>query len=212
MQIEKNSRQVPKATEIVREKYYCDLLYVWLQNRSERVEDDAFSQNPQRRIHKSKISWAGIERDFTRTIDGETVKEMSKRTIAKYFQHLVDKKLITLKEDGYYYLTVLDPSKAILIEQPTLLKLEHVLRRHSIDIYVYLFNRYYAERDAFLITFGQIKNHLGIATTTSSNNAIIADTLDILKRLKLLDYEIKYIDYKTMYQIKWVANKLPESQ
>ena len=210
MKIEKNSRQIPKATEIVREKYYCDLLYVWLQNRSDRVEDDAFSTNPQRRIHKSKVTWAGIERDFTRTINGEQVKEMSKRTIAKYFQHLLDKKLVT-QVDDYYYLTVLDPSKAILIEQPTLLKLEHVLRRHSIDIYVYLFNRYYAERDAFLITFGQIKNHLGIATTTSSNNAIIADTIDILKRLQLLDYCIKYIDNKTMYQIKWVTNKLPET-
>ena len=30
MQIEKNSRQMPSLSSIVREKDYCDLLYAWL--------------------------------------------------------------------------------------------------------------------------------------------------------------------------------------
>lgn len=36
MQIEKNSRQMPSTSSIIREKDYCDLLYAWLQCNSER--------------------------------------------------------------------------------------------------------------------------------------------------------------------------------
>jgi hypothetical protein len=30
MEIQKNSRQMPSASNIVKEKDYCDLLYAWL--------------------------------------------------------------------------------------------------------------------------------------------------------------------------------------
>jgi hypothetical protein len=53
-------------------------------------------------LPKSKIKWTAIETDFTRN----GVKIMSRKTIAKYFQHLMDKGLITFNEvDNYYYLT-----------------------------------------------------------------------------------------------------------
>ena len=207
MEIKKNSRQMPSASMIVREKDYCDLLYAWLQCNSEREN----VMSTQRRIEKKKIKWAAIERDFTRTLtDGSVEKVMSRKTIAKYFNHLMDKGLISEGEDDYYYLTVLDASEANLIECITLSKLMNVLQKNSISIYIYLFNRYFAnDQKPFIVTMRQIKEFIGIATSTTSNNMLIDDTLDILKRLKLLDYEIIYQDGKTMFQFKWVKNKLP---
>ena len=189
MQIEKNSRQMPSLSSIVREKDYCDLLYAWLQCNSER--DNV--QGALRKIHKSKIKWAAIERDFTRkTLEGTEEKTMGRKTIAKYFKHLEDKGLVTFsEEDDYYYLPVLERSEANLIEYHTLEKLMNVLQKNSISIYIYLFNRYYANSmSSYIATMKQIKDFIGIASSTTSNNVIIDDTLDILKRLGLLDYSL----------------------
>ena len=109
VETKKNSRQMPSTSMIVREKDYCDLLYAWLQCNSER--ESVISTR--RRIEKRKIKWTGIERDFTRTLsDGSVEKVMSRKTIAKYFNYLIEAGLIT-EEDDYYYLTVLNPSEAI---------------------------------------------------------------------------------------------------
>ena len=210
MQIEQNSRQMPSTASVAREKDYCDLLYAWLQCNSERENMNDIA----RRIHKSKVKWAAIERDFTRTLsDGTVDKVMSRKTIAKYFKYFEDKGLIQLNEaDGFYYLTVLDPSEANLIEYNTLSKLMNVLQKNSISVYIYLFNRYYANgRSPFIATIKQIKDFIGIATTTTSNNIVIDDTLDILRRLGLLDYGLTTgDDNKTYLEFKWIKNKLPE--
>lgn len=210
MQIEQNSRQMPSTASVAREKDYCDLLYAWLQCNSERENMNDIA----RRIHKSKVKWAAIERDFTRTLsDGTVDKVMSRKTIAKYFKYFEDKGLIQLNEaDGFYYLTVLDPSEANLIEYNTLSKLMNVLQKNSISVYIYLFNRYYANgRSPFIATIKQIKDFIGIATTTTSNNIVIDDTLDILRRLGLLDYGLTIgDDNKTYLEFKWIKNKLPE--
>ena len=210
MQIEKNSRQMPSTSSVAREKDYCDLLYAWLQCNSEREN----MNDVVRRIHKSKIKWVSIEKDFTRTLsDGTVDKVMSRKTIAKYFKHLEDKGLIKLNEENdYYYLTVLDSTEANLIEYNTLSKLMNVLQKNSISVYIYLFNRYYANgKSSFIATIKQIKDFIGIATTTTSNNIIIDDTLDILKRLGLLEYGlVNGEDNKTYLEFKWIKNKLPD--
>ena len=209
MDIKKNSRQMPSTTSIVREKDYCDLLYAWLQCNSERENINT----SRRRIEKKKVKWASIERDFTRQLsDGSIEKAMSRKTIAKYFSYLIDEKLVIDENDDYYYLAVLDPQDGNLIEYNTLLKMMNVLQKNSINIYIYLFNRYYANNfQPFIATFRQIKDYIGIATTTTSNNAVIDDTIDILKRLGLLDYKLKVLeDNKTCLEFLWVKNELPK--
>lgn len=210
MEIKKNSRQMPSASMIVREKDYCDLLYAWLQCNSEREN----VMSTRRRIEKNKIKWTAIERDFTRILtDGSVEKVMSRKTIAKYFNHLMNQGLISEGEDDYYYLTVLDASEANLIEYITLSKLMNVLQKNSISIYIYLFNRYCANGyQPFIATIKQIKDFIGIATSTTSNNIVIDDTIDILKRLGLL--EVKLItgeDNKTYLEFQWVKNELPKN-
>lgn len=88
----------------------------------------------------------------------------------------------------------------------------NVFQKNSINIYIYLFNKYYTSSfQPFIATFRQIKEYIGIATTTTSNNAIIDDTIDILKRLGLLDYRIKVLeDNKTCLEFLWVKNELPK--
>lgn len=209
MDIKKNSRQMPSTTSIVREKDYCDLLYAWLQCNSERENINT----SRRRIEKKKVKWASIERDFTRQLsDGSIEKAMSRKTIAKYFSYLIDEKLVIDENDDYYYLAVLDPQDGNLIEYNTLLKMMNVLQKNSINIYIYLFNRYYANNfQPFVATFRQIKDYIGIATTTTSNNAVIDDTIDILKRIGLLDYRLKVLeDNKTCLEFLWVKNELPK--
>lgn len=208
MLIQKNSRQMPSSKIITKEKNYCDLLYAWLQCNSELLD----MESRIRYIERKNVKWARIERDFTRqSSDGAIEKVMDRKTIAKYFRHLEEKGLVKLnKEDDNYYLTVLDNYEANLIEYKTLNKLMNVFQKNSISIYIYLFNRYFAnDQKPFIVTMRQIKEFIGIATSTTSNNMLIDDTLDILKRLKLLDYEIIYQDGKTMFQFKWVKNKLP---
>lgn len=208
MSIQKNSRQMPSSKIITKEKNYCDLLYAWLQCNSELLD----MESRIRYIERKNVKWARIERDFTRqSSDGAIEKVMDRKTIAKYFRHLEEKGLVKLnKEDDNYYLTVLDNYEANLIEYKTLNKLMNVFQKNSISIYIYLFNRYFAnDQKPFIVTMRQIKEFIGIATSTTSNNMLIDDTLDILKRLKLLDYEIIYQDGKTMFQFKWVKNKLP---
>lgn len=209
MVIKKNSRQMPSTTSIVREKDYCDLLYAWLQCNSERENVNT----SRRRIEKKKVKWASIERDFTRELsDGTIEKAMSRKTIAKYFSYLIDSNLVSDEGDEYYYLTVLDGSEANLIEYNTLLKMMNVFQKNSINIYIYLFNKYYSNSfQPFIATFRQIKEYIGIATTTTSNNAVIDDTIDILKRIGLLDYRLKVLeDNKTCLEFLWVKNELPK--
>lgn len=197
---------MPAIASIVREKDYCDLLYAWLQCNSEREAIDS----PQRIIDKKKVKWTGIEKDFTRTlVDGSVEKVMARKTIAKYFKYLEDKGFV--KEGAnpsYYYLTTLDPTEANLIEYHTLSKLMNVLQKNSINIYIYLFNRYYANGlEGFKTTFRQIKDFIGIATGTTANNAVVSDTIEILARLGLLKYSI---GEESAIEVEWVKNKLPD--
>ena len=196
---------MPTNRMLVREKNYCDLLYAWLQCNSERVHPTS----RERCIAKSKVKWAAIERDFTRELsDGTIEKIMDRRTIAKYFNFLLAQGLIKLEEDTYY-LTLLEGSEAHLIEYNTLSKLMNVLQKNSLSIYIYLYNRYYANNSKpFIATMKQIKEYIGVATTTTSNNVFIDDTLDILKRLNLLDYELTLQEGKSYLTFKWVKNQL----
>ena len=216
MEIESNSRQMPSQSYIVREKNYCDILYAWIQCNSERVDFNT----SERKIEKKKVKWAAIERDFIRINPetGEEEKVMSRKTIAKYFQYLVERGLIYQKEEDskYYYLTVLGRQDANLIEYRTLTEMMYTCTRNLISVYIYLFNRYYANgMEPFIATHKQIKEFIGIATSTTSNNAEIIMIINWLqKRLKLLDMEYTEPDEQNRRYMRflWVKNKFPDTE
>ena len=158
------------------------------------------------------VKWLAIEKEFTRVLsDGTEDKVMGRKTIAKYFNYFLEQGLVTEGDDDYYYLTVLPKDSAHLIEYTTLYKLMNVLQKHCLSIYIYLFNRYYANGcKPVIVTMAQIKSYIGFSASTSSNNGFIDDTIDILKRLKLLDMQIVRKGDKSYMEFKWVSNKLPE--
>lgn len=209
----KNTRQMPKAQAVISQKDYCDLLYAWLQCNSDRI--DFTSNQSGRKILKSKIKFVAIEKEFTQ-IDPETnkpIKLFSRKTISKYFSHLISIGLVYEEErdPDYYYLKLLEPKEGNLIEYNTLSKLITVLQKNSLNIYIYLYNRYYANNfQPFIATMKQIKEYIGIATTTTSNNYIILNTIDILSRLGLLKMSIIFDDNKTYMQFSNIRNSLPE--
>lgn len=201
---------MPSSKAVIKDKDYCDLLYAWIQCHSERVSSVGGSL---RRIEKSEIKWAKIEKDFSRfdVEKNKTIKAMERRTIAKYFNHLIEKGLITDNGDDYYYLELLPNDEANLIEYNTLSIMMNTMQRHCINIYIYLFNRYYANGcEPFVATIKQIKTYLGVATTTTSNNKFVSDSIQILQLLGLLKYKEIYQDEKTLLQFIVVKNKLPE--
>lgn len=207
MIIEKNSRQIPKAKAITSDKDYCDLLYTWLQCNSERVDTTTRG----RRISKRECKWQTIEKSMTRIdSEGREIKMMARKTIAKYFTALIEKGLVVDEGDEYYYLTVLENDEACLIENGTLMKLLNIFQRNCISIYAYLIHRYWgAGQSPYQITISSIKEHIGIATSTTSNNLIIDDTLDILARLGLIEYRlVRDKEGKLHIQIDKVKNKL----
>lgn len=210
MKIEQNSRQMPANREVTKEKNYCDLLYAWLQCNSEKVYVDGYD----RRIEKNRVKWTQIERDFTRrAVDGSEEKIMGRKTIAKYFQYLLDIGLVKEYEDGYYYIKLLGQREANLIDYNTLSVLMNVLQKNSISIYIYLFNRFYANGcEPVVVTMRQIKDFIGIAISTTSNNLIVSDTVDILARLGLLELEMVYDEneMKSYMKFNWVRNRLPD--
>lgn len=195
------------SNSMVKEKNYCDLLYAWLQCKSERVSMDS----DMRRVPKEEVKWIKIEQDFTRfDKEGQAQKTMERRTIAKYFNFLLEQGLI-VENNGYYYLEKLPSNEAALIEYNTLSKLMNTMKRNTINIYIYLFNRYFANGcQPFIATMKQIKTYLGIASTTTSNNIIISDSIDILALLGLLKMEMITVNGKSCMNFIYVKNCLPK--
>lgn len=208
MLIQKNSRQMPIAKNITSNKDYCDLLYAWLQVKSTRP----YETSADRVIDKSYINWSAIEREFSIMVDGKLEKRMGRKLIAKSFAWLEEHGYIYFDaENQVYVLPAQEAATSFLVEYNTLAKLTNVLQKRSISIYLYILNRYIANYyEAFPIKLAQIKEFIGITANTSSNNIFILDTFEILKRLGLMDFELRKIENdRTMYFIKWVKNTLP---
>lgn len=201
---ELDTRQMPCRKEVTSEKNYCDLLYAWLQCNSERVT----LHSRDRQIEKKRCQFTNIEREMT---DSQGQKVMNRKTISKYFHWLEDNGYIV--EDGKYFkIRVLEPEEGNIIYFKTLSILMNVFRQHVIDIYQYLYSRFCANnKQPYIVTVSQMKNYIGITTGTTSNNAIVMDSLDILRRLQLLSFRyVQTEEKKTNIEIEWVVDRLPE--
>ena len=195
MQIQKNSRQIPRSNEIVGNKNYCDLVYSWFQWTSEMDE------NGQRYILNNKINISGIGRDVG----------MDRRTAGKYVKHLYDVGLLEDKGDRTL-LKLLEKNMATLIPCPTLRQIMNSLHRNSVSIFSYLLVRYSANMEnPYFITYNELKKYIGISTATSSNNIVVSDILKTLQTLGLIEYIVIQTDAtRCNIQIQKVTNVLPE--
>ena len=166
---------------------YYDTLYGYLQAMSKW---DGIVGHP-RFVYKKSINYSRIANDLN----------LSRQTVSKRFNLMLEGSdarkendsippLIRLSEDkSKYELIALETSLAMLVPQSTLEVLVAALNDNAISVYVYLFNRYYANRKKeFRFSYDELKNAVGIASNSNGNNYIITGILFILSRIGLLDY------------------------
>ena len=118
-----------------------------------------------------------------------------------------------LEEEKRYKLNYLDKSVSSLIPYETLRKLNNSLNHNSISLFVYLLKRYIANGEKeYNVTMAQMKKFIGIAHTTTSNNEIITDILEVLNLLGLVEYEYRQVEQdKTLLFITKMNNKVKDA-
>ena len=197
------TRQIPKIEKICANKKYHDILYGYLQDHSQW---DGI-QGHRRYIDKSLINFSQIGK----------LLGISRQTASTKFQNLVKLGLVTDAPDqeGRYYLTILPAEVAGLIPEPTLKLIIDTLSEHCISAYLYLLLRYIAnEEEPYTFLLTDIKKHIGICTTTRSNDQVITNILFVLQRIGLIKYSlttlqqdnVDYKDVKTVYRIDFLTN------
>lgn len=176
MKPQPNSRQVPKVQEITAQKNYSDILYGYLQANS--IKDE---KTGERYIPKAEAKKVKIAEDLG----------MTRQTIGTRFKKLIELGLIK-EETKRIVLVDIPANQAFLIPQETLRKLVNGLSANSITVYVYLFNRFIANKEKpFEFTLMALKTQCGLGTLSNSNNYIINDILEILATLGLIQYHIE---------------------
>lgn len=175
MQIEKDSRQVPKVKDIMADVKYCDILYCYFQNLSEW---DGVKGHP-RTFSKKDKNFSKISAEL----------KISRQTVSKKFNNLLEIGLI--RDTGKNFeLVILDADIASLIPVETLKILVSALNENAISVYVYLLNRFIAAGEQeFLFTKSQLKAILGFSTNTRSNDYVIDGILTVLQKLELIKIE-----------------------
>lgn len=193
-----NSRQVPKVKTICADKKYYDILYSYLQcisNYNETTKVRSFS--------KKAINFSKLGEQFG----------LSRQTVSTKFKNLKELGLVNELANGDYELRILEKELAFLVPYDTLKLITDALSENSVSTYVYLLNRYWAnEGKPFQFTLEQIKSHIGICTTTRSNDNVITNILFVLEKIGLIKYSLTTIqqetdsfqNIKTVYQLNEV--------
>ena len=193
MEIEKNSRQMPKIKEICSDKKYSDVVYGWFQNASERTNEGI------RYVNKKDVNYSKIAQ----------VVKLSRQTVSKRIKNLEEMGLIYENKDkSRYELHLLNNVDASLIPKRTLEFLINSQSENGINIYIYLLNRYWANNEKpYVFTLEQVKAFIGISTKTTSNNNCITDVLASLHNNGLICCVLREEGggIKTMYSIEWMS-------
>lgn len=195
-------RQIPKTKEYCSNKEYYDILYGYLQQQSQWEQK---KNNNRRYIDKSLINYSQLGRQLG----------ISRQTASKKFKNLINLGLIIDEPGDKYYLTPLSADIASLIPNPTLKLITDTLNEYSISVYVYLLMRYIANNEeVFQFKLSDVKKHIGICSTTRSNDEIITNILFVLQKIGLIKYHltalqqenVDYKDVKTIYQLDYLTN------
>lgn len=192
LKIQNNSRQIPSIEKYTADKKYNDLLYGVLQEMS-------YLEDKNRYVNKKDINFTSLSGRIN----------LSRQTTSSKFKNLIALGLIEyIEEEQRYKLNYLDKTLCSLVPYDTLRAINNTLSQNAISIFVYLLKRYIANGEKeYIVTMGQMKKFIGIAVSTSSNNCIIADILNILSLIGLVEYAVVMTDKdKSNIVIKRVNN------
>ena len=202
LEIKRDSRQVPKTKEICADKKYYDVLYAYLQCISTYDE-----VNGERRVDKKSVNFSNLAKIFN----------ISRQTASKKFNNLIELGLVTKKDENTFLILQLENDIASLVPYKTLKLITDTLSEHSINTYVYLLNRYYASGcRGFQFTLSQVKENIGICSTTRSNDDTITNILFVLQKIGLIKYQLtakeqldtSFKNIKTIYELEWLTNEI----
>ena len=196
MKVQNNSRQIPNTKTITANKDYFDLLYGVLQEMS-HLESTIDGEHI-RYLEKKEVNATKLSEKLN----------ISRQTVSTKLKKLESLKLMQFDaERNRYVLTYLERNLCTLVPQETLRKMNNALSRYSVSLFVYFMNRYIAAGETeYIVTMAQMKDYIGIATTTSSNNVIVADIMEVLQKLGLIKYEYRKEEEKTHIYITRVNN------
>ena len=195
-------RQIPKTKEYCSNKEYYDILYGYLQQQSQWEQK---KNNNRRYVNKKLINFSQLGRQLG----------ISRQTVSNKFKKLIKLGLVIDEPGDKYYLTPLSADIASLIPNPTLKLITDTLNEYSISVYVYLLMRYIANNEEiFQFKLSDVKKHIGICSTTRSNDEIITNILFVLQKIGLIKYRlttlqqenVDYKDVKTIYQLDYLTN------
>lgn len=175
MEIQKNSRQMPKIKEITSAKYYSDILYGYLQVNSKRDETNRY-------VEKSLINFTQL---------AETLG-ISRQTLSKRFNKLIELGLVIppTNDSKRYTLVTLKPAEGFLIPEETLRIMGNTFNENTINVYIYLVKKFYANKEQPVgFTIQALKDFCGLGTKGDTNNYIITDILTILQKLELIYFK-----------------------
>ena len=152
---------------------------------------------------------------FTKLAD---VFNLTRQTISTKFKNLISLGLVVDSGVDTYDLIKLDNDVAWLVQYDLLKLMTDALSENAISTYIYLYNRYYATKKPFQFTLEQIKNHIGICSSTRSNDDTITNILFVLQKLGVLKYSLTtmkqetdtFDNVKTIYQLDWITNDIKE--
>lgn len=200
LQRQADSRQIPKVKTYTASKKYNDLLYGVLQEMSEYSDEEGMKI---RYVMEKDISYSelGVRLGLTR------------QTVSTKFKNLISLGLIVKDEERKrYILKRLNQADGSLIPFKTLKVLNNTLSHNSISTFVYLLNRFIAAGETpYVVTLKQVKEFIGIAASTSSNDDIVTDIFQVLKLVGLIDYNKTYNEeFKSYFTIKAVRNMIKE--
>lgn len=200
LQRQVDSRQIPKVKTYTASKKYNDLLYGVLQEMSELADECGVKV---RYVMEKDISYSqlGVRLGLTR------------QTVSTKFKNLISLGLIVEDiERKRYILKELDQTSGSLIPFKTLKVLNNTLSHNAISTYVYLLNRFIAAGEVpYVATLKQVKEFIGIAASTSSNDEIVTDIFQVLKLIGLIDYgKVFDEECKSYFTIKSVRNMIKE--
>lgn len=198
---------MPKREEYTANKAYSDIVYGWLQVHSEWDRERGI-----RWVDKKTVNYSAMADQLG----------LTRQTVSTKFKRLLDKDdkgkaglgLVTFNTElNRYELVQLSADMATLIENGTLRMMISALNENTINIYIYLLNRFLAnDEQSFEFTLDQCKAFIGKGVGSHSNNYIVTDILCILSKLDLLEYElISKSDahgVKTVYRVIAVNNKI----
>ena len=166
---------MPKNKEVVSNKGYCDIIYAYLQTNCDILWKD--KQAIRKVVYKKNINFTQIGKALN----------LSRQTVATKIKNLIALGLV-LEEEDLYELVELEKTGAFLVHTPTLVTLTVTTKEDLINTYIYLLNRYIANKDQkFVFYLADIKKFLGLSPTNKHNNFIIKQCLNLLNSLGLVE-------------------------